>query len=211
MFTGIVEEVGRLRAIEPAVAATRLVVDAPLVAAGAQVGESIALDGVCLTVVDAGEGWWAADAVAETLGRSTLGRLRPGDRVNLERPLRPDGRLGGHLVQGHVDGTAQVLGMDPEGEARWLTVLLPATLGRYCVPQGSIALDGCSLTVAGLAGDGAGGATVRVSLVAHTLEHTIAGGYRPGDAVNVEVDLLAKLVERLAAPYLASPGTDAPR
>ena len=210
MFTGIVTARGRV--VYPAAGeGGALRVASPPGWGGLAVGASVAVNGCCLTVTGLGGGHFEATVMPETLRRTNLGRLLPGAAVNLEAPLEVGGSLGGHLVQGHVDGTAQVLGMDPEGEARWLTVLLPATLGRYCVPQGSIALDGCSLTVAGLAGDGAGGATVRVSLVAHTLGHTIAGGYRPGDAVNVEVDLLAKLVERLAAPYLAGPGTDAPR
>lgn len=194
MFTGIVEEVGRLRSVERGAAVTRLVVDAPLVATGARSGESISLDGVCLTVVDAGDGWWAAEAVAETTGRSTLGRLRPGDRVNLERPLRADGRLGGHLVQGHVDGVGEVVSAAPE-----LVVRVPQPLARYLVVKGSVTVDGCSLTVVAVTDD-----TFSVAIVPHTAAVTTLSDKVAGDAVNVEVDVIAKYVERLVGAGAAS-------
>ena len=209
MFSGIVTARGRV-----VHATTReggaLRVACPPGWGGLAVGASVAVNGCCLTVTGLRDGHFEAAVMPETLRRTNLGGLVKDAAVNLEAPLAVGGSLGGHLVQGHVDGTAQVLAVDAEGEARWLTVRLPAALGRYCVPQGSIALDGCSLTVAGLAADGSGAVAVRVSLVAHTLGHTIAGGYRPGDVLNVEVDVLAKLVERLAAPYLAGPGPEAP-
>ena len=201
MFTGIVEEVGRLRAVERTGVATRLVVDAPLVAAAARLGESIALDGVCLTVVDTGDGWWAAEAVAETTGRSTLGRLRPGDRVNLERPLRPDGRLGGHLVQGHVDGVGEVVSPAPG-----LVVRIPPSLARYVVAKGSVTVDGCSLTVVEVTDD-----TFSAAIVPHTAAVTTLSARAAGDAVNVELDVIAKYVERLLGAGTATPYAPVPR
>lgn len=195
MFTGIVEEVGRVRAVEPSPIATRLVVDAPLVSADAAVGDSIALDGVCLTVVDTGGAWWAADAVAETTGRSTLGRLRPGDPVNLERPLRPDGRLGGHLVQGHVDGVGHVVAPAPD-----LVVRFPTSLAPYLVAKGSITVDGCSLTVVEVTDD-----SFSVAIVPHTAAVTTLSAKKAGDPVNLEVDVIAKYVERLLGAGTATP------
>ncbi len=201
MFTGIVEEVGRLRAVERTGVATRLVVDSPLVATDAAVGGSIALDGVCLTVIDAGDGWWAAEAVPETTGRSTLGSLRPGDRVNLERPLRPDGRLGGHLVQGHVDGVGQVVAPAPD-----LVVRVPPSLAAYLVAKGSVAVDGCSLSVVEVTED-----TFSVAIVPHTAAVTTLSAKVAGDAVNLEVDVIAKYVERLLGAGSATPYAPVPR
>ena len=201
MFTGIVEELGRLRSSQARGPVTRLVIDAPLVAAGAALGESIAVNGCCLTVVDHGEGWWAADAVAETLSRTNLGQLAPGDPVNLERPVRLSDRLGGHLVQGHVDAVGTVISGAPD-----LCVAVPAELGRYLVPKGSVTVDGCSLTVVDAPGD-----RFSVAIIPHTAAVTTLGRRGAGDLVNIEVDVIAKYVERLlgqgtTSPYLGEVG-----
>lgn len=185
MFTGIVEELGRLRRRDGA----RFEFDATAVLEDAKVGDSICHNGCCLTVVDIGAGWYAVDAVDETLGRTNLGDLRPGDLVNLERPLRPADRLGGHIVQGHVDGVGEVLHPAPDLEIR-----APAELRRYLVPKGSIAVDGCSLTVVRTTAEG-----FTVAVIPHTARVTTLGIRRPGDRVNLEVDVLAKYVERLLA------------
>lgn len=183
MFTGLVEEMGRIRSRHGG----RLTVEAAAVLDGLRPGDSLALDGCCLTVVEVGEGWYGVDLVDETRARTTLGERGPGDAVNLERPLRLDGRLGGHLVQGHVDGVGTVV--DP---APALRVTLPGPLRRYVVEKGSVAVDGCSLTVASVVDDG-----FTVAVIPHTAAVTTLGARRRGDRVNVEVDLLAKYVERL--------------
>jgi riboflavin synthase len=181
MFTGLIEELGSLSTRD----GSRFTFAASLVVDGATVGDSIAVSGCCLTVVDLGPGWWAADVVAETLARTTLGALRPGEPVNLERPLRLSDRLGGHLVQGHVDAVGEVVSGAPE-----LSVRAPST--RYVVEKGSVAVDGVSLTVVSVDDDGFG-----VAVIPHTAAVTTLGARRPGDGVNVEFDLLAKYVERL--------------
>lgn len=217
MFTGIVEELGVVRALEPVharnpqdrVAAatapepaasactTRLVIGARAVLADVALGASIAVNGTCLTVVDFGEGWWAADVVPETLHRTNLGALRPGSPVNLERPVTADGRLGGHVVLGHVDATATVAAIRPLGDgAVELDVEVPAELAPFVVEKGSIALDGVSLTVAKVTGR-----CVTLALIPHTLQVTTLGARQVGDRCNLEVDYLAKLVARLATPY----------
>lgn len=186
MFTGIVEERGSLLARDGSrfsFAARRVVEDAT-------VGGSIAVNGCCLTVADLGDGWWAADVVDETLWRTNLGRLSAGDPVNLERPVRLVDRLGGHLVQGHVDGVGEVVEPGPS-----LQVRVPAPLLRYLVEKGSVAVDGCSLTVVDRLDDG-----FTVAVVPHTMEATTLGDKGPGDAVNLEVDLIAKYVESLLPP-----------
>ncbi len=194
MFTGIVEELGSLTARTDGEASSVIEVHAPTVAADAAHGDSIAVDGVCLTVTTRTAHGFTADVMAETLARSTLGRLRPGDPVNLERALRADGRFGGHVVQGHVDGTARLLSREP-GE-RWevLTFSLPEQLRRYVVLKGSVALDGVSLTVSARTDE-----TFAVSLIPTTLALTTLGTRQPGDEVNVEVDVLAKYVESMLA------------
>src|SRR5438105_14952 len=189
MFTGIVEELGIVRGVQPVGGGARVEIAATEVLADAAIGSSISVNGVCLTVVEVGEGGFAADAVTETLRRTALGRLGPGDRVNLERPVRLDDRLGGHLVQGHVDGVGEVVRAAPE-----LQVRAPVELRRYMVPKGSIAVDGCSLTVVETLDDG-----FTVAVIPHTAEVTTLGLRTPGDGVNVEVDLVAKYVERLLA------------
>ena len=183
MFTGIVREVGTVASVEERGEAVRLVVEA---ATEAAVGDSVAVAGVCLTVVEAADGRLAFDAVPETLRRTSLGRLGPGDRVNLEPALRAGEPMGGHVVQGHVDGVGAVRAT---GELTWLDA--PEDVLRYCVEKGSIAVDGCSLTVAALDETG-----FAVALVPHTLAATTLGELEPCDPVNLEADVLAKYVER---------------
>jgi riboflavin synthase len=189
MFTGIVEELGRLRSIEGG----RLVVACRTVVADAEVGASIAVNGVCLTVVERSDEHLSFDVSEETRGRTSLSRLRPGDPVNLERPLTLSSRLGGHLVQGHVDGVGEIVGVAPsEGGGVWLEVRAPVELTRYLVEKGSVGVDGISLTVAGARDD-----RFSVAVIPHTLDVTTLGSARPGDPVNLEVDVIAKYVEAL--------------
>ena len=191
MFTGIVEERGTV--LEAG--ASRLVVGCRTVVADSDVGASIAVNGVCLTVVARGAGDLSFDMSQETLARSNLGRLAPGDPVNLERPVTLSARLGGHLVQGHVDGVGEVTGVERDDEGGALvTVRVPEGLLRYAVEKGSITVDGVSLTIAEIAGDG-----IRLALIPHTLAVTTLGTAVPGDLVNLEVDVIAKYVERLTA------------
>lgn len=195
MFTGIVEELGFLRERHVAADRTRLVFDATIVTADAIVGASIAVNGCCLTVVDLDRGGWAADAVAETMSRTNLGALQPADPVNLERPVRLSDHLGGHLVQGHVDGVGEVVSPAPD-----LRVRIPAGLTRYLVAKGSVTVDGVSLTVVDVDGDGFG-----VAVIPHTAAVTTLGRRRPGDVVNLEADVIAKYTEQLLAAGVASP------
>jgi len=188
MFTGLVREVGRVRSFEDG----RLTVEAPATAAGAQVGDSVAVDGVCLTVVTTDGTTLAFDAVPETLARTALGALHRDAGVNLEPSLRAGEPLGGHYVQGHIDGVGAVRSVEPEGEGRRMWLDAPPGLLRYIVEKGSIAVQGASLTVA--ARDDAGFA---VALIPHTLEATTFGALAAGDRVNLEVDVLAKYVENL--------------
>src|SRR3954463_12585923 len=183
MFTGIVEELGHLRSRNGG----RFVFEARLVLEDAKIGDSIAHNGCCLTVVEIGEGWYAVDAVDETLARTNLGDLQPGDVVNLERPVRVSDRLGGHIVQGHVDAVGQIVQPAPE-----LRVRMPADLTRYVVEKGSITVDGCSLTVVKPLDDG-----FTVAVIPHTAEVTTLGRKGPGDRVNLEVDMVAKYLEKL--------------
>ena len=193
MFTGIVEELGSVRRVAAEAGGARIEIEAATVLDDATLGASIAVNGCCLTVVELGAGWWAADAVVETLDRTTLGGLAPGDPVNLERPVRLADRLGGHVVQGHVDGVGVVAARDalPDGSTR-LRVDVPDGLTRYVVEKGSVTVDGASLTVAEVDDRG-----FAVALIPHTLAITTLGVRRPGDRVNLEVDVLAKYVERL--------------
>lgn len=192
MFTGIVEELGEITAVEDLGDASRFTVRGPVVTEGAKHGDSIAVNGVCLTVVEFGGGEFTADVMAETLKRSSLGALAPGSRVNLERPMELGGRLGGHLVQGHVDGTGTVLDRTPAEHWEIVKIALPAGLGRYVVEKGSITVDGISLTVVDAAAD-----HFTVSLIPTTLALTTLGIKQPGDPVNLEVDVIAKYVERM--------------
>jgi riboflavin synthase len=192
MFTGIVEELGSLRAIEDLGDAVRLSVYGPMVVKDARPGDSIAVNGVCLTVVDLDGDGFTADVMKETLDRSALGALTDGDPVNLERAATLGSRLGGHLVQGHVDGVGTLTGRDRAEHWEVVTIELPAGLSRYVVEKGSITVDGVSLTVAAVDGD-----ELSVSLIPTTLELTTLGRKRVGAPVNLEVDVIAKYVEKL--------------
>jgi riboflavin synthase len=193
MFTGIIEELGTVRAVIPNADGARVEIDAKTVLEDATLGASIAVNGCCLTVVDIGDGWWAADAVVETLRRTTLGELAAGDAVNLERPLRLADRLGGHLVQGHVDGTGTVRARDVQSDGSTRVRFdAPDDVMRYAVHKGSITVDGISLTVAAMRHDG-----FSVAIIPHTLAVTTLGTRAVGEHVNLECDVLAKYVERL--------------
>jgi riboflavin synthase len=195
VFTGLVEELGRLRSVVTDGGISRLSFAAEVVVSDARLGDSIAVNGCCLTVVDLGPGWWAAEAVAETLSRTNLGALEPGDPVNLERPVRMKDHLGGHLVQGHVDGVGTVVDPAPD-----LRIRVPPDLLRYLVVKGSVTVDGCSLTVVDVFDDG-----FSVAIIPHTASVTTFGHRKPGDAVNLEADVIAKYVERLLAAGAGSP------
>lgn len=208
MFTGIVEELGEVTAVEELPEASRFRLRGPVVTEGAKHGDSIAVNGVCLTVVETAEGEFTADVMQETLNRSSLGALTKGSRVNLERPMELGGRLGGHLVQGHVDGTGAILSRTPSEHWELVKIALPANLSRYVVEKGSITVDGVSLTVVEAAAD-----WFTISLIPTTLALTTLGIKAAGDPVNLEVDVLAKYVERLLAagvdPLAANPQTGA--
>ncbi|PBC81248.1 riboflavin synthase alpha chain [Streptomyces sp. 2224.1] len=192
MFTGIVEELGEVVAVDNLGDASRFRLRGPVVTEDAKHGDSIAVNGVCLTVVDTADGEFTADVMAETLNRSSLGALAPGSRVNLERPMALGGRLGGHLVQGHVDGTGTLVDRTPAEHWEIVKIALPAGLSRYVVEKGSITVDGVSLTVVE-----AGDDFFTISLIPTTLALTTLGFKKAGDPVNLEVDVLAKYVERL--------------
>jgi riboflavin synthase len=195
MFTGIVEELGEVTAWDDLPDAARLTVRGPVVTSDASHGDSIAVNGVCLTVVEARDGAFTADVMKETLDRSSLGALQVGSRVNLERAVRLQDRLGGHLVQGHVDGTGELLAVTPDEHWTVVRVSLPDGLGRYVVEKGSITVDGVSLTVASV-----DDSSFTVSLIPTTLALTTLGRKQVGDPVNLEVDVIAKYVERLMPP-----------
>jgi riboflavin synthase len=197
VFTGLVEEVGHLVAREPAQSGARLRLRAPLVRNGLALGDSVSVNGACLTAVALADDGFAVDAVAETLRRTALGGLRDGDPVNLERALRVGDRLGGHLMQGHVDATGVVGEARSEGESVVLTIDAPPGVMRYVVEKGSVAVDGVSLTVAARRPD-----AFEVALIPHTMAMTTLGPGAVGRAVNLEVDLVAKYVEALVAPHL---------
>ena len=203
MFTGIVEELGTVASVDGA----RVRISARTVLEDAKVGDSTAVNGCCLTVVDLGgergggrtvHSWWEADVSDETFRRTNLGDLRPGDPVNLERPVRAADRLGGHIVQGHVDAVGEIVDPAPD-----LRVRMPSDLLRYVVEKGSITVDGISLTVVDVLDDG-----FTVALIPHTTAVTTLGRKGRGDRVNLEVDVMAKYVERLTAPYRAGERTD---
>ncbi len=195
MFTGIVEELGRLQSLRDG----RLRIAATRVIDGVEIGESIAVNGCCLTVVAFGDGWWEADVSDETISRTSLARLNDGDGVNLERAVRANDRLGGHVVQGHVDAVGEVVHPVPD-----LRVRVPDGLLRYLVEKGSVTVDGVSLTVVQPLDDG-----FTVAIIPHTADVTTLGAKQPGDLVNIEVDVMAKYVERLVTAYLP-PANGAP-
>jgi riboflavin synthase alpha subunit len=192
VFTGIIRELGRLVTVDGSDHGVRLTLEAPATAARTAEGDSVALDGVCLTAVTVTDGRMSFDAVPETLQRTTLARLAAGDHVNVEPALRAGDPLGGHYVQGHVDALGTIRAVVAEGEGARVWIEAPAAVLAYCVEKGSVTVDGVSLTVAALDDDG-----FAVALVPHTLEATTLGALEPGDAVNLEADVLAKYVERL--------------
>jgi riboflavin synthase len=194
MFTGIVRERGRIAALEGGADGVRLEIEAPATAAAAAVGDSVSIDGACLTVTAVSDGRMSFDAVPETLRRTSLGRLQPGAEVNVEPAVRAGEPLGGHVVQGHVDAVGRIRSVEPEGDGQRVWIEAPPDVLRLCVEKGSITVEGVSLTVAELSDD-----AFAVALVPHTLAVTTLGRLVPGDEVNLEADVLAKYVERLLA------------
>lgn len=195
MFTGIVEEMGTVRRLNQSPNRCELELSASKVLEGTQIGDSIAVNGVCLTVIRLGEEHFTADVMPETLRRSNLGQLKPGSKVNLERAMAANGRFGGHIVAGHIDGTGKILAMQPEGNAVLVTISATPELLRYVVEKGSIAIDGISLTVAKVSHT-----DFTVSLIPHTGEETTLLRHRPGEIVNLETDIIGKYVEKLMQP-----------
>ncbi len=192
MFTGIITDLGEVISVQRRAGDMHARIRTGYDTAGIDIGASIASDGVCLTVVELGEDWYAVDISGETLSKTNLGEWAPGRRVNLERALRVGDELGGHIVSGHVDGLAEVIGATPEGDSLRLSFRVPAELARFIAPKGSVALNGTSLTVNEVAGD-----TFGVNLIAHTRAVTNWGSVAVGDRVNLEVDTLARYVARL--------------
>jgi len=199
VFSGIIETVGSIRTLNKDAKGARIAIEAPGVLDGVQLGDSIALNGVCITVVDFDGSNFEADLSVETLRRTNLGELAVGDRCNLERAMALGERLGGHLVSGHVDGVGRILGRKPEGDSIWLTFEAPVEVMRYVVYKGSIAVDGISLTVAACDDE-----TFSVSIIPHTSEQTTLTEKKDGAAVNLEADLIGKYVEKLLAPHAES-------
>lgn len=196
MFTGIIEEIGTVRRIERGAAGARLTIAAKTVLGGTKLGDSIATNGVCLTVVAMTADSFSADVMAESLRRSSLGALQSGSPVNLERAMPLNGRFGGHIVSGHIDGTGTIASQKREDNAVWLTVHTSPSLLRYIVEKGSIAIDGVSLTVAAVDQTG-----FSVSIIPHTGAQTILLDKKPGETVNLECDVIGKYVEKLLTPY----------
>lgn len=196
MFTGIVEEFGTIEAIEDQGDAIRLTIASEITLSDAGLGDSIAVNGCCLTVAERTEDTWTADVMAESLAKTSLGDLAVGDRVNLERAVTAEKRLGGHIVQGHVDGVGEVVARTPSEHWEIVEISLPAGMGRYLVDKGSITVDGTSLTVVEAKDD-----SFTVSLIPETLARTTLGFRAPGDRVNLEVDVIAKHVEKLVRAY----------
>jgi riboflavin synthase len=201
VFTGLVEEVGTVATIEAAEGGARLSFRAPKIANGLQIGDSVAVDGACLTAVAIDGDLFSIDAVAETLRRTCLGQRAAGDPVNLERAMPVGGRLGGHLVQGHIDGTGVVSAARPEGESVMFDVTAEPEIMRYVVEKGSITVDGVSLTVAARTDE-----HFSIALIPHTMQMTTLGEDAVGRVVNLEVDLVAKYVEAFVAPYIQRGG-----
>lgn len=196
MFTGLVEEIGTIAAIAPADGGLRVAIRAAVVREGLAIGDSVAVNGACLTAVELHPDGFVIDAVAETVRRTTLGDAQPGDQVNLERALALGARLGGHLVQGHIDATGAITAATPEGEGWVLRIEAAPAVVRYVVEKGSIAVDGVSLTVASRDAQG-----FMIALIPHTTAATTLGPDRVGSRANLEVDLVAKYIEALVAPY----------
>ncbi|NLP84000.1 riboflavin synthase [Microbacterium sp. CFH 90308] len=213
MFTGIVEEVGRITAVEPSGDGVRVTVEGPKAVSDAAHGDSISVSGVCLTVVDQGTDWFTADVMKQTLDMSTLAGVTPGRAVNLERATAAHGRLGGHIVQGHIDGTGELLEVRPGAQWRVLRIGLPYELAPLVVDKGSISVDGVSLTVSAASpapapGAATDGAWFEVSLIPETLAATTLGALEPGDRVNLETDILARHVQRLLSFAAAAAPTE---
>lgn len=196
MFTGIIEEIGTVRRIEHGAKGARLTIQAKNVLEDTRIGDSIATNGVCLTVVSMTSDSFSADVMAESLRRSSLGTLQGGSPVNLERAMAANGRFGGHIVSGHIDGTGTIASQKREDNAVWVKIKTPAPLLRYIVEKGSIAIDGVSLTVAAVTDT-----DFSVSIIPHTGAQTILLGKKPGDPVNLECDVIGKYVEKLTAPH----------
>jgi len=192
MFTGLISDVGQVRAVEARAGGARIVIDTAFDIADIPIGASIACCGACMTVVEKGNGWFAIDASAESLARTTLGDWVAGRRVNLERALRLGDELGGHMVSGHVDAVAEIIARRPDGESQRFTIAVPESFARYVAPKGSVALDGVSLTVNEVEGRQFG-----VNIIPHTAANTNFGVLVAGDRVNLEVDLIARYVARL--------------
>lgn len=197
MFTGIVEELGAIRAVRRGAASAVLSIGAAEVLSDLKIGDSVAVNGVCLTVTSLDDGGFTADVMHETLSRSSLGALAPGSRVNLERAMPANGRFGGHIVSGHIDGTGKIASVRPDDNALWYTISAAPELLRYIVEKGSITIDGISLTVAAV-----DEVSFSVSLIPHTAAVTALGKKRAGDIVNLETDIIGKYVEKLLRPAL---------
>ncbi len=206
MFTGIIEEQGTVTAVAPSGDGVRLTVRAPLAVSDASHGDSIAVSGVCLTVIDQGDDWFTADVMRQTLDMSAIGGIGPGSRVNIERAMAAHGRLGGHIVQGHVDGVGTVVDVRPGAEWRVIRIGVPAALAPLVVDKGSITIDGVSLTVSDASEAGEAQQWLEVSLIPETLEVTTLGVRAVGDVVNLETDILARHVQRLLSFSTAPEG-----
>lgn len=195
MFTGIVEEMGQIRSIVRGASSAVLSIEANLILEDLKIGDSVAVNGVCLTATSIGAGGFTADVMHETLNRSSLGALQKGSHVNLERAMLANGRFGGHIVSGHIDGTGTIGSIQKDDNALWYTILADAKLLRYIVEKGSVTIDGISLTVADVQSD-----RFAVSLIPHTAKGTVLGEKRTGDIVNLETDIIGKYVEKLMKP-----------
>lgn len=199
MFTGIVEEVGSVRGVLPGARAGKITIAAKKVLEGTQLGDSIAVNGVCLTVVELGSDYFVADVMPETLAKTGLGKLKAGSPVDLERAMAADGRFGGHIVSGHIDGVGTIVEKRPEQNAVWVRISAPAEILALIVDKGSIAIDGISLTVAGVTQT-----DFQVSIIPHTGQETILLGKQPGDIVNLENDIVGKYVQKLLGNAMGS-------
>ncbi|MBP8594095.1 MAG: riboflavin synthase [Ruminococcus sp.] len=201
MFTGLIEETGKVSSLRRGGNSSFIRIQAEKVLEGTVTGDSIAVNGVCLTVTEMGGGWFQADVMNETLARSSLGSLKPGDPVNLERAMAAGGRFGGHIVSGHIDGTGTVTDIKNDGIAVWYTITADPRILRYIVEKGSVALDGISLTVAKVTAE-----SFSVSVIPHTAEVTTLSKRKTGDKINIENDIIGKYVEKLMKPAESSSG-----